>query len=117
MNGWAGTKDWKTVSGMLVNDGTEGTGVITAPYRPGDIADYAVEAEIQVLKVGHGFWITVRGGYRAGVGYWPAGAGINVKDDPFNAALVQLGPNHNRVQITSGQRLYVHWNGFAVRFQ
>ncbi len=32
-------------------------------------------------------------------------------------ALVQLGSNHDQVQITKGQPLYVHWNGFAVRFQ
>jgi hypothetical protein len=56
MNGWAGANDWKTVSGMMVTDGTgpwQGTG-IRAPFEPGEIADYAVEAEIQFVRIGGG---------------------------------------------------------------
>jgi hypothetical protein len=52
-NGWAGTNNWKYVSSMLVNDGghTFGSGVI-APYTPGNITDYAVEAEVQYVGLG-----------------------------------------------------------------
>lgn len=45
LNGWAASSEWKTVSGMLVNDGTRGS-IAFAPYVP-EIPDYAVEAEIQ----------------------------------------------------------------------
>lgn len=49
---WAGGRDWKVLNGTLLNDGTDSDGEVRAPYRPGDwgIADYAVEAEIQVQK-------------------------------------------------------------------
>lgn len=52
-NGWSGTQDWKTVDGMLVNDGTHRNWrlSIVAPYQPTGI-DYAVQAEIQVINVG-----------------------------------------------------------------
>jgi hypothetical protein len=46
--GWNGPPDWKTVSGMLVNDGTAvGSRNIVAPYRP-STADYAIEIEMRV---------------------------------------------------------------------
>src|SRR6266540_4242010 len=75
MNGWVGTKDWKSVSGMVVNDGTNNfaNGVVIAPYQPGSIADYAVETEIQVIRGGchsDSFGVLVRapeqGGYLVG---------------------------------------------------
>jgi hypothetical protein len=52
MNGWGGSSDWKHVGKMLVNDGSQTTlsgGWIRAPYRP-DTANYAIEAEIQLLN-------------------------------------------------------------------
>lgn len=55
MGRWAGTRDWKIVSGMLVNDGTggwEGT-KITAPFDVADLTDYAVEVEIQYVRLGN----------------------------------------------------------------
>jgi hypothetical protein len=54
LDGWAGgPPDWKTINGMLVNDGTNNSPEkwISAPYEPGSIADYAVEAEIQVVRL------------------------------------------------------------------
>jgi len=51
MNGWTGSLDWKTVNGMLVNDGTgqfPKSGLIKSPFQP-DNANYAVEAEIQAI--------------------------------------------------------------------
>lgn len=53
MGGWAGSKDWSVVNGMLVNDGTHGGSVsmtIAAPDLFGAISDIAVEADIQVIK-------------------------------------------------------------------
>ncbi len=46
MAGWSGSNNWKTVSGMLVNDGTNITPIV-APFRA-PTANYAVEAEIQI---------------------------------------------------------------------
>lgn len=46
--GWAATGQWKTVRGMLVSDGSAES-VAMAPVDLGSQADYAVEAEIQVL--------------------------------------------------------------------
>src|SRR6266567_2479738 len=52
MNGWAGGDDWKTSSGLLLNDGTQSNSIILAPYNPGNsnIADYAVETVIQFVR-------------------------------------------------------------------
>jgi len=53
MGGWTGSKDWAVVNGMLVNDGTHsGTSNMTAaaPDTFAGISDYAVEADIQVVK-------------------------------------------------------------------
>jgi hypothetical protein len=48
--GWVGSTDWKTVNGMLVNDGSNGGGnsLILAPYQP-TTPDYALETEIEWL--------------------------------------------------------------------
>ena len=76
LNGWAGSSDWKTVSGMLVNDGTSYTSIILAPYKPGNLSDYAIEAQIQLVRFSQqcnrGIGLAVRvdtggGGYLAGV--------------------------------------------------
>src|SRR5689334_10044113 len=52
MDGWSGSGGWKTVGGMLVNDGTNDDPSlwIPAPYEPGSITDYAIEAEIQLVS-------------------------------------------------------------------
>lgn len=51
---WPVSQDWKTVGGMLVNDGTnqDWTIWIPAPYQPGDVTDYAIEAQIQWVRRG-----------------------------------------------------------------
>lgn len=53
MGGWTGSKDWAVVNGMLVNDGTHGgttSMTVAAPDLFAGISDYAVEADIQVVK-------------------------------------------------------------------
>jgi hypothetical protein len=79
MNGWAGVGGWKALKGKLINDGSNLDGGVwtIAPYQPGkyDIADYAVEAEFQVVNHSNpqfdGFGIVTRGGehigYRVGI--------------------------------------------------
>ena len=90
MNSWVGPSEWKTLNGMLLDDGT-GNGSyfhpIYAPVAPGSIADYAVEAQIQVVGGGAGsFGIVVRSdggsaGYVAGVGSgWNGTSGIGTLD-------------------------------------
>jgi hypothetical protein len=74
MQGWVGPKSWKTVDGMLVNDGTvRGFLPIIAPFKLRS-RDYVVQAQIR-MTTGNGsaFGIVVRadgtgGGYVAGVG-------------------------------------------------
>jgi len=71
LNGWPGAFGWKVLNGMLLNDGSNNDSLnwIAAPYEPGafDIADYAVEAEIQLIGLPCGsFGIVVREGYWAG---------------------------------------------------
>jgi hypothetical protein len=73
LNGWPGIFGWKALNGMLLNDGTNGdrTNWIAAPYEPGagDIADYAMEAEIQLVTEPScvTFGIVAREKYQAGV--------------------------------------------------
>jgi hypothetical protein len=52
LNGWLGAGDWKTVGGMLVNDGSGYDSQIFAPYQPGlaHNDNYAIEAEIQLVR-------------------------------------------------------------------
>lgn len=73
--GWALTGQWKTVGAMLVTDGSEDS-IAVAPVDLRDHADYAVEAEIQVIDPGRvNCFLEARlingqgyyGGYR---GYW-----------------------------------------------
>jgi Domain of Unknown Function (DUF1080) len=75
LNSWVGDQSWKVVAGMLVNDGSNGDSShwIVAPVAP-PLPDYAVEAEIQVVRTAgtgrdHGFGLVARSGYRAGVIY------------------------------------------------
>lgn len=89
-NGWAGDRSWKTVSGIIVNDGTE-FGSIMAPYKPSrsGVADYAVEAEIQVIQEGRdsSFGIIVRSDYYAGY-IFSTGGGIFSVD--HHAAVISI---------------------------
>jgi hypothetical protein len=77
-----GSSDWKALNGTLLNDGSNtnpnlGNGpTVVAPCQLGSVANYAVEAKIQVTSGRGCFGITVRGstatngwqGYMAGVG-------------------------------------------------
>jgi hypothetical protein len=78
-NGWTASQDWKTVSGELVNDGTnrDATQFAHAPKITPYTANYAAEADIQAVRAGNGCWdatfgLSVReesiGDYRVGVG-------------------------------------------------
>ena len=73
LNGWAGSGDWKTLRGVLLNDGTGGNRTpILAPARIGTVTDYAVEARIRVVRVGTVFGLVLRrqpsgGGYTAAI--------------------------------------------------
>jgi hypothetical protein len=73
---WPETYGWKAIPGMLLNDGfisNRLSGVwddnwIPAPYKAQDIADYAVEAEIQLVQSPCGeFGIVARGTYQADI--------------------------------------------------
>lgn len=86
-SGWIGPSDWKTVDGMLVNDGTgeySSFKPIFAPYHPPS-ANYAVEAQIRVSanSAGSSFGLVARadgqgGGYAGGAGSgWDQTTGIN----------------------------------------
>jgi cell division septation protein DedD len=79
LNGWTASPDWKTVSGQLVNDGTnsDATQFAHAPKITPYTANYAVEADIQAVRAanrcnGSAFGLSVRGesagDYRVGVG-------------------------------------------------
>lgn len=68
--------DWDAFDGMLVNDGTNDPGDsvpwLAAPFQAGEDADYAVEAEIQLVRTADtrttGFGLVVRTSGRGG--YW-----------------------------------------------
>jgi hypothetical protein len=86
MGGWAGPSDWKTLGGMLLNDGSGEYSVFQPIFAPPPKldSDYAVEAEIRVIQGGgSSFGIVVRadgngGGYAAGVGSgWNGTSGIS----------------------------------------
>jgi hypothetical protein len=80
LDGWAGTADWTALNGQLTNDGTNAihslsAPTIVAPFDLSGIADYAVEAQIQVSKTagspGFGFFVRYDNkghGYIAGAG-------------------------------------------------
>ena len=83
MNGWAGSADWKTLNGALLNDGSNGNvtagPTIVPPYQLEGINDYAIEAKIQVVSFGNynpRFGLAIRGatvngnwqGYETGIG-------------------------------------------------
>ncbi len=81
LGGWVGSDDWTAVRGQLVNNGMgQGTAAsITAPVRIDSGTDYAVDAQIQLVRNSDGgaisgmasFGVVVRahstgGGYGAG---------------------------------------------------
>jgi len=97
LNGWPGLYGWKVLDGTLLNDGTNGDSEnwVAAPYEPGaaDIADYAVEAEIQFVRVtpAHpsycgSFGIVVREEYRASA--WVDAPGVDCGADGISKQLV-----------------------------
>ena len=66
--GWSGVGGWKTLRGQLINDGsnTDANVWTKAPSQLGNTADYAVEADMQVVSIADpqfdSFGIVVRGG-------------------------------------------------------
>ena len=72
LGGWSGSSDWTALRGELLS--AENGGLVVAPLEVDSTADFAVEAEIQLLKSGGSFGIRVRiqdngaGGYAAGPG-------------------------------------------------
>ncbi len=64
MNRWYGGAGWKTLGGVLLNDGTGDYADLIRPhFEPGSIpmADYAVEADVSVTRwTGLNFGIEVR---------------------------------------------------------
>lgn len=63
---WTGGSDWKTVNGMLVNDGTgHGESVLLAPFRT-SADNYAIEASIQLISGGDSRGIVFRHSTAAG---------------------------------------------------
>src|SRR6185369_13321433 len=81
LNGWPATNGWSAVDGELRNDGSdfgEGNWIsglwnlswVAAPFAPADeLANYTVEAEIQVIErpTCGSFGLVARGLYQAGV--------------------------------------------------
>ena len=70
LNGWAGSTAWKTLRGVLLNDGTGNRTPILAPFDAGETTGYAVEARMRVVRAGSIFGLAVRrqrdgGGYSA----------------------------------------------------
>lgn len=70
--GWPTTFGWKPLNGMLLNDGSNGneSNWVAAPWDLGKmgVSDYAVEAEIQRVRLScsSSYGIVVRTGYGAG---------------------------------------------------
>lgn len=70
MNGWAGPGSWKTLDGVLLNDGTtNGVAAIIAPYVPGSRANYAIEADVRIIADAYDPAIGVMARLDSGGGY------------------------------------------------
>jgi len=58
MNGWTGTPDWKTLNGMLLNDGTNSGAqdppTLLAPCDLNSVPNYKVEVKIQMQSQSSG---------------------------------------------------------------
>lgn len=72
MSGWPSASGWAAFRGLLINDGSGGSRDewVRAPYAPGtnEIDDYAVEADIQIVKLNCGsFGLVARGAFTGGI--------------------------------------------------
>ncbi|MBX5451868.1 MAG: hypothetical protein IRZ24_17540, partial [Thermogemmatispora sp.] len=110
--GWSGSADWKVFNGQLLNDGTNDDAslqpTIGAPCSLDGVANYAVEATIQIISSNDtdndGFGITVRGdptqdpwrGYIAAITY------REFETNPYQAI---IAANSYSSLSTSGQIL------------
>jgi hypothetical protein len=59
LNGWAGTSDWQTLNGKLLNNGqADQPSTILAPFNSGGngVSDYAVQASIQLIRTTIAQW-------------------------------------------------------------
>ncbi|WP_203994825.1 hypothetical protein [Virgisporangium aurantiacum] len=89
LGGWVGHPSWKVLRGVLVNDGTSGSlKPLLAPYDTEQLADYAIEAKIRVVRGGgccRVFGLAARrgtgGGGYAGVVRWDGATLISENDD------------------------------------
>lgn len=95
--GWSGPADWKANGGLLLSEGSATSlngSPILAPFQPGALSDYAVEVELQVVRLKDegsfclfcedSFGILVRGdqqsGYVVGFDYVPGKTTVFVAD-------------------------------------
>lgn len=84
----AGAGGWHYLDGMLINDGSAGFSTVQAPIDLGEISDYAVEADIQVVAgncPGFGVFArrTDKGAYYGGdLGFDRAGIKIDLGQYP-----------------------------------
>ena len=119
-NGWALSADWKTVNGMLVNDGSNSS-IAVSPYDPGAMADYAVEADIQDVSHNYsGFGVAARvvngAGYYGGIfpgnflviGY--VGSSDSISSSSFDAGTKW---HHYRIEVR-GNQLHLLLDGALV---
>ncbi len=105
LGGWLGSDDWKAVSGLLVNDGSQGNPFnwwITAPYQP-TTANYAIEVEVQLLNPGCGatykmFGLVARATNRGGVlaGFECGGRGPEMVVQTDRSHFYFFQPTHTR---------------------
>ena len=111
---WASTSDWTTTGGLLVNDGTGNGALLVPDYQPGDIADYAVETEVQAprgIACGKSFGISARRDIQAGTGYY----GQILSCEP-RAAIGILTGDTNAGTNTTSQRFdpQVAWHTYRL---
>jgi hypothetical protein len=98
LDGWSGNESWKTISGLLVNDGT-GDAFIAPPFVSG-VTDYSVETEIQFLR-GSAFGLFARANSAPGGAYYAGvigqGGSISTTEIPWWAH----GPFRGFVHLSS----------------
>ncbi len=94
LDGWFGSADWKTVRGMLVNDGTSSSirMTITAPIVLDSTPNYVVETDIKVVhysenSAANSFGLVVRGSEDGG------GYGVGQCDQGPFLTMVSCAPN------------------------
>jgi len=119
LGGWSGSSDWTALRGELLS--AENGGLVVAPLEVDSTADFAVEAEIQLLKSGGSFGIRVRiqdngaGGYAAGPGDFNGGVIVLQTDTNLNfgsqpLAIQPFAPGDGWHRY----RVEVHGNGLRV---